>query len=159
MGHEIERKFLVNGDAWRVDATGSSELRQGYLATEPSCTVRVRLADERAFLTIKGIRQGVTRPEFEYAVPADDAAELLELCFGRTVAKTRWRVPVGDHLWEVDEFHGANAPLVLAEIELAAEDEEFVRPDWLGAEVSTDDRYSNSYLSCHPRGEWPEVQR
>ncbi len=159
MGVEIERKFLVNGDAWRVDATTSSELRQGYLATEPSCTVRVRLADERAFLTIKGIRQGVTRPEFEYAVPADDAADLLDLCFGKIVAKTRWRVPVGDHLWEVDEFHGANAPLVLAEIELAAEDEEFVRPDWLGAEVSTDDRYSNSYLSCHPWGEWPEAQR
>ena len=155
MGEEIERKFLVVGETWRDRAASRLDLRQGYLCREPERTVRVRLAGAEAFLTVKGRRRGVTRSEFEYAIPVAEAAVLLDLCAGEPVTKTRWRVPVGDHLWEVDEFHGANAPLVLAEIELSAEDEAFVRPDWLGTEVSTDDRYTNSHLAAHPWGDWP----
>jgi adenylate cyclase len=159
MGVEIERKFLVSDDGWRAAATAQSSYLQGYLAADPVRTVRVRLADGGAYLTIKGERRGISRAEFEYAIPVGDAERLMGLCGDEPVAKTRWRVPVGDHLWEVDEFLGANAPLVVAEVELDAEDEVFQRPDWLGREVSMDHRYSNSYLSAHPWSTWPADER
>jgi adenylate cyclase len=152
MGVEIERKFLVQGDGWKT-STGVL-YRQGYLNRDKNRTVRVRMAGDAAFLTVKGVSVGVTRAEFEYHIPMADAAGLLALCDGPLVEKTRHLVRVGDTLWEVDEFAGDNAGLVVAEVELMAEDQPFARPDWLGAEVTHDARYFNSNLASHPFSCW-----
>lgn len=152
MGCEIERKFLVEGDAWRVQSVDSRRLRQGYLAIEDGVTVRVRCDGEKGFVTIKGATSGISRPEFEYVIPREDAEELLLLCRGRTVEKMRHRIPAGNRTWEVDEFSGANSGLVMAEIELADENEAFERPAWLGHEVSGDARYYNANLALRPMG-------
>jgi adenylate cyclase len=146
---EIERKFLVADDTWR-DGNAGTEIRQGYLARSDRGVVRVRVAGEQAFLTIKGAEVGIRRAEFEYEIPRDDAVALLDLCEGHIIEKTRHRVAHVGHTWEVDVFHAANAGLVLAEIELAREDEAFERPPWLGREVSGEDRYRNSSLSLVP---------
>lgn len=154
MGTEIERKFLVKSDAWKGRAPGVL-YRQGYLARTESSVVRVRLASGKGFLTVKGRTRGLTRPEFEYAIPAADAQAMLEeLCDKPLIEKTRTRIPWGSHVWEVDEFHGANAGLVIAEVELAREDEEPERPDWIGREVSTDPRYFNANLAKTPFTTW-----
>jgi adenylate cyclase len=154
MGHEIERKFLVRGDAWRVDATRCA-YRQGFLSTEPERTVRVRVAGDRAWLTIKGISVGARRDEYEYEIPRDDASRLLDtLCKRPLIEKVRHTLLVGDHSWEVDVFEGDNAGLVVAEVELSAEDEAFERPVWLGDEVTDDPRYFNSNLVGHPYKDW-----
>lgn len=153
MGVEIERKFLVCGDAWRQAGTGQ-RLVQGYLNRDKARTVRVRVAGDAAFLTIKGVSIGATRAEFEYAIPWNDAQALLALCEGPLVDKTRYRIPAGDVVWEVDEFAGDNAGLVVAEVELPSEDAPFARPDWLGEEVTHDARYFNSNLAQHPYGRW-----
>jgi adenylate cyclase len=154
MGHEIERKFLVRGDAYR--ALGTAErYRQGYVRTAGPATVRVRVAGERGFLTIKGPTQGFTRSEFEYAIPRADAEALLDsLCERPQIEKLRWRIPAGAHTWEVDEFLGDNAGLTVAEIELRAEGEPFARPEWLGEEVTADPRYRNSELARRPYRTW-----
>lgn len=152
MAIEIERKFLVVGDAW---CQGPGTLfRQGYLNRDKQRTVRVRIAGEQAFLTIKGVTQGATRAEFKYPVPLDDAAQLLALCDGPTVEKFRRVVLFEGFAWEVDEFLGHNAGLVVAEIELAAEDQVFARPAWVGREVTEDARYYNSSLATHPYCDW-----
>jgi adenylate cyclase len=152
MGTEIERKFLVNGTDWRV---GDGErVRQGYLSRAPERTVRVRVVGDEGFLTIKGANRGIVRAEYEYPIPVADAEALLALCEGPLVEKTRYRVPFGGRLWEVDEFHGENAGLVVAEIELAAADEAPERPPWVGAEVSDDPRYYNASLSRRPFRTW-----
>ena len=153
MAIEIERKFLVVGDAWRQGA--GTLFRQGYLNRDKQRTVRVRIAGEQAFLTIKGVSQGATRAEFEYPVPLDDAAQLLALCDGPTVEKIRRVVQHDGFAWEVDEFLGDNAGLVVAEIELSAEDQVFARPAWVGLEVTEDARYYNSSLATHPYCDWP----
>lgn len=154
MATEIERKFLVQGTPWQGLTTGI-RYRQGYIHTDPPAAVRIRMAGGKARLTIKAARAGLTRAEFEYAIPPEDAAVLLEdLCQGLIIEKTRYELPVGRHVWEVDVFEGANAGLVLAEIELAAEHESFARPPWLGAEVSGDPRYYNAYLTAHPFTTW-----
>lgn len=154
MATEIERKFLVHGDAWRQGAQGVV-YRQGYLSTDPERTVRVRLAGERAFLTIKGKSRGATRLEFEYPIPTLDATHMLdELCRAPLVEKTRYTLRHGNHEWVLDEFHGANAGLLLAEVELASEDEAFALPPWAGAEVTHDPRYYNANLIAHPYREW-----
>ena len=154
MGREIERKFLVTGAAWKDGLRGRS-IRQGYLSLEKSRTVRVRAVEDAAWLTIKGATAGWTRAEYEYPIPVAEACELLDtLCIRPLVAKTRYEVRHGGHLWQVDEFHGANAGLVVAEIELGREDEAFERPPWLGAEVSGDARYFNVNLVNHPFREW-----
>lgn len=154
MGTEIERKFLVNGDAWRQGAEGEL-LRQGYLSNDPTCTVRVRIVGKRAFLTIKGQGRGLVRPEFEYPIPVTDAESLLgTLCRGPLLEKTRFKVQVDAHVWEVDEFHGANQGLIVAEIELGAEDEAFTKPAWVGQEVSDDPRYLNARLVSEPFSTW-----
>lgn len=154
MATEIERKFLLANEQWRVGATGR-RYRQGYLSTEKSRVVRVRTIDRDAFLTIKGATQGVSRLEFEYPIPFEDAEVMLEqLCERPIIDKTRYRIPHGAHVWEVDEFHGVNAGLVVAEIELASEDETFERPEWLGEEVSADPRYFNANLIAHPYRDW-----
>lgn len=156
MGVEIERKFLVGGDAWRTLGE-STLLRQGYLSTDATRTVRVRIDGERAFLTIKGKSVGASRGEWEYPIPVLEAAELLDtLCQQPLVEKVRHRIASGPHTWEVDEFLGANAGLVVAEIELASEDETFAKPDWIGREVTGDARYFNSRLISHPYSEWKD---
>ena len=154
MATEIERKFLVRGDAWKAQGT-SERTRQGYLRTAGSATVRVRVAGERGFLTIKGPTRGMTRSEFEYPIPLADAQALLDtLCERPQIEKLRYRIPAGAHTWEVDEFLGDNAGLVVAEIELGSEDEPFDRPAWLGEEVSADPRYRNAALAQRPHRTW-----
>lgn len=153
MGVEIERKFLVKGEAWR-DAGPVVAMRQGYLGLDPDRTVRVRIAGPEAFLTVKGRARGMTRAEFEYAIPVEDAEQLLALCEGTVIEKTRTRIEAADVVWEVDEFAGDNAGLVTAECELDNEEQEFVRPAWLGEEVTGDHRYGNSNLARNPYGRW-----
>jgi len=154
MGVEIERKFLVTDDAWRALGTPTL-LRQGYLNTDPARTVRVRIEGEQGVLTIKGKNSGATRGEWEYPIPLDEAAELLDtLCPAPLVEKFRTRVTVGSHVWEVDEFLGANQGLLVAEIELAAEDDIFLLPDWVGMEVTGQARYYNSSLIKQPYTTW-----
>jgi CYTH domain-containing protein len=154
MPHEIERKFLVQGESWREGAAGQ-RMRQGYLSLDPERTVRVRISGDQAWLNIKGRTEGVRRLEFEYSIPVDDALALLALCGGAVVDKTRYRVRCGAHTWEVDEFHGDNAGLLVAEIELAHEDEPFEQPPWAGPEVSGEVRYYNASLAQRPFNTWP----
>ena len=155
MALEIERKFLLANEDWRPAATHSETLWQGYLTTNERCSVRVRVAGDLGYLNIKSTTLGVVRHEFEYAVPVAEARELLTLfCDGRSLGKTRYHVPVGAHLWEIDVFEGENAGLIVAEVELSAEDEEFERPSWLGEEVSADPRYYNTSLIAHPYARW-----
>lgn len=154
MGTEIERKFIVVGEGWRAGATGV-RYRQGYLSTESGATVRVRLAGDEAFLTIKGARVGLGRPEFEYPLPHADAEYMLDhLCRKPLIEKYRYRVPHGDLVWEVDEFLAENEGLLIAEVELESEDQPVVLPEWVGPEVSTDARYTNAYLVSHPYNTW-----
>jgi adenylate cyclase len=159
MPTEIERKFLVTGDAWRAEAREATPMRQGYLPGLERASVRVRVAGERAWLNIKSATLRMTRREYEYPIPLAEAEDLLEhLCARPLVEKTRYRVPYGDHLWEVDVFEGDNAGLVVAEIELAAAGEGFARPPWVGEEVSDDPRYYNVSLVDRPYRTWPEAQ-
>jgi CYTH domain-containing protein len=153
MGVEIERKFLVKGSDWKTSA--GTVMGQGYLNRDKNRTVRVRIAGDQAFLTIKGPSVGARRLEFEYAIPTPDALELLQLCEGTPVSKTRHVVSHGDMKWEIDEFHGANEGLVVAEIELDAEDQEFALPGWIDREVTDDPKYFNSNLIEHPFSSWP----
>ncbi|TLD71833.1 CYTH domain-containing protein [Phragmitibacter flavus] len=150
---EIERKFLVASDAWREGASGTM-MKQGYLARDPDRTVRIRIAGENAFVTIKGRRSGLARDEFEYAIPLSDAEELLRLCLPPLIEKTRFIVLHAGNRWEVDEFYGDNAGLIVAELELPSEDAAFEKPSWLGAEVSDDPRYFNSRLAQHQFKDW-----
>jgi adenylate cyclase len=155
MGLEIERKFLVKNASWRDVVEDREPILQGYLADTGRATVRVRTKGDRGFMTIKGATTGVSRAEFEYEIPIEDARVMLEtLSSLPLIDKVRHRVRCGGHLWEVDVFAGENAGLVLAEIELASEDEPFVLPDWVGPEVSDDPRYFNSNLARHPFRRW-----
>jgi CYTH domain-containing protein len=149
---EIERKFLVTGTAWRQP--DAIRFCQGYLNRDKERTVRVRLAGEQAFLTIKGITRGMSRAEFEYAIPVADAEQLLQLCHTPLINKMRHIVLHNGTRWEVDEFLGENAGLVVAEVELEREDQPFDRPDWLGGEVTDDPRYYNSNLASNPYSKW-----
>ena len=154
MGVEIERKFLVSGEGWRTQGEPVL-LRQGYLSSHAERTVRVRIEGERAFLTIKSKNIGAARGEWEYPVPVADAAELLDrLCERPLIEKYRRRIPYSGFVWEVDEFLGENAGLVVAEIELPAEDTQFDKPDWAGEEVTHDLRYLNSRLIKQPYSTW-----
>lgn len=160
MPQEIERKFLVLHDGWRVHADGGTPMSQGYLGSDPSCSIRVRIEGDVAKLNVKSATLGIERTEFEYAIPVGDARQMLaRFCGGHTVDKVRYEVPWGAHVFEIDVFSGANAGLVVAELELARADEDFARPDWLGAEVSHDPRYYNVCLIEHPYREWPEARR
>ena len=144
---EVERKFLVDPSLWANVSKGDGQrFAQGYLSDDPARTVRVRLAQDRAWLTVKGESRGVTRVEFEYEVPPAQAEAMLHLAVS-SLSKTRYRVMLGAHTWDVDEFHGPLAGLVLAEVELDREDEAFERPAWVTREVSGDARYFNSSLA------------
>lgn len=154
MPQEIEHKFLVRLDVWKPAEPGVL-YRQGYLSSAKERVVRVRIAGERAYLTIKGPAQGITRLEFEYALPAADAATMLDLlCEPPLIEKTRYRQTFGGRTWEIDVFHGDNAGLVVAELEVADESEQFEQPPWLGREVSGDPRYFNANLVGNPYKNW-----
>ena len=154
MGIEIERKFLVCGPGWEL-----AEARaycQGYLSRTPERTVRVRIGGDSAYITVKGKSHGASRLEFEYPIPIEDARQMLALCEQPLIEKTRRVIPFAGHDWEVDEFEGANAGLVIAEIELSSEDEAFETPPWIGEEVTSERRYYNSQLSLYPWSDWTE---
>lgn len=154
MALEIERKFLVR-DTGIIDTLPGERLTQGYLSHDKNATVRVRIAGDNAWLTIKGKTEGATRSEFEYAIPVEEAATMLnELCGKGVIDKTRYRLPQGKLCWEIDVFHGDNDGLTVAEIELPSEDTDFDKPAWLGDEVTGEVRYYNSALSTLPYKDW-----
>ncbi len=155
MATEIERKFLVLGDAWR--ASEGTRIWQGYLNRDKNRTVRVRVAGEQAFLTVKGATTGATRAEFEYDIPLADAEQMLSMCDGPVIQKVRRLVQHDGFTWEVDEFFGENAGLVVAEIELQSENQQFFKPSWVGREVTEDARYYNSNLATHPYAAWRDA--
>jgi adenylate cyclase len=164
MPTEIERKFLVKGEAWRSLATGTI-YRQGYLSTKKGCSVRVRLVGEQGYLTIKGLSQGISRAEYEYSIPAEDAQEMLDnLCISEAsregyrpiIEKTRYKIDFAGLIWEVDEFAGENQGLIVAEVELTDEHQVIELPDWIGKEVSDDPRYFNANLVQYPYSQWSE---
>ncbi len=157
MAIEIERKYLVNSMAWKVKADEGTRLLQGYMANTEKVAIRVRIAGEQAWLTLKSASAGIRRLEFEYFLPVADAKQMLqEFCHGQVIHKTRYRLPLNSHIWEIDVFHDANEGLVLAEIELENEQESFALPGWIGQEVSADIRYYNAYLSQNPYSTWPK---
>ncbi|HEY3730938.1 MAG TPA: CYTH domain-containing protein [Steroidobacteraceae bacterium] len=157
MATEIERKFRLTDQRWRSDVARRSHLRQGYIANTALASVRVRVADDRGWLSVKSMTSGMTRDEYEVGIAALDAGEMLErLCQGARIEKWRHIVPYRGEEWEVDEFLGANAGLVIAELELDSEDAPFDRPPWLGPEVTHDERYYNIRLSERPFRDWPE---
>ncbi len=154
MATEIERKFLVQGDDWR--SLGQQQLyRQGYIPSQDKTTVRVRLVDRQGYLTIKGKNTGMTRLEFEYAIPLADAQVMLDLlCRRPLIEKYRYRIPLNGVVWEVDEFLGENQGLIMAEVELESESQEIILPPWIGEEVTQDPRYYNVNLVQNPYGHW-----
>ena len=163
---EIERKFLVTGDSWRTAAHKVVPMAQGYLndlkamdTGAMNASVRVRIQGDEAYLNLKSRELGHTRQEFDYAIPVDDARGLLALSVGGLVDKRRHYVTVDGHLWEVDEFLGDNAGLVVAEIELTSADEAFTKPEWAGAEVTASPRYYNLALATRPFQQWTEAER
>lgn len=153
---EIERKFLVNSDAYREEASSVITMTQGYLNSDPERSVRIRLTDKAGFITVKGKsnKSGLSRFEWEKEIPKTDAEALLKLCEKTIISKTRYEVTVGTHLFEVDEFMGDNKGLVMAEVELGSEDEIFSKPEWLGEEVTGTAKYYNSNLSNSPVCDW-----
>lgn len=156
MAIEIERKFLVRDDSYKHESFSSSHIRQGYLCSERGKTIRVRIRDEQAYLTIKGpsVDGGLSRYEFEYEIPLDDAEKLMTLCEPGIIDKRRWLVKSGDHVFEVDEFFGDNEGLVMAEVELRTANEEPKMPHFIGQEVTGDRRYYNSQLRRNPYRLW-----
>jgi adenylate cyclase len=154
MATEIERKFLVRDESWRQLGKGS-HFRQGYLCTEPGRSVRVRVAGDKGFLTIKGKTVKATRTEYEYVIPQPDADAMLEeLCERPLIEKTRYRIDHEGLVWEVDEFEGENAGLVVAEVELLSENQDIALPSWIGEEVTADPRYYNASLIANPFSRW-----
>lgn len=156
MKQEIERKFLIINDSWRKDTTGT-HYYQGYITTDETKSVRIRIAGEKGFITIKGKsdKDSISRPEFEYEIPKKEAEFLLEnFCLPGKIRKIRYEKKIGDHIWEIDEFLEENEGLIVAEIELDSEDEYFEKPEWIGEEVSYDKKYTNGALSRNPYKNW-----
>ncbi len=158
MGYEIERKFLVIGD-YKSKSYDSYRIKQGYLSLSDVSVVRIRLKGDKAYITVKSalVEGGLKRHEWEYEIPVIDAEEMLELCKTGVIDKTRYLIKAGNHIFEVDEFYGENEGLLIAEVELGDEDETFDKPDWLGAEVTGNARYYNSFLSIHPFKSWDNL--
>ena len=160
MATEIERKFLVVGEAWRAAAHERIAMRQGYLTREGQCSVRVRVTADEARLNLKAAVVGTSRLEYDWPIARAEAEEILDqLCLRPLIEKVRHHVTVGGRLWEVDEFQGENAGLVVAEIELGAADEAFERPTWLGREVTAEQRYYNQALALRPFAAWSAMER
>lgn len=156
MAIEIERKFLVNGDQWRSLASGIT-YRQGYICTKKEGVVRVRIVGDRGYLTIKGLSVGNSRAEFEYPIPVSDAQTMLEtMCERPLIEKSRYIIKHGELIWEVDEFFGENAGLIIAEVELSTEHQVIELPEWVGIEVSHDARYFNANLIKYPFCQWTD---
>ena len=154
MAQEIERKFLVKGESWKALAQGTT-YRQGYLNSVKERTVRIRTVGDKAFLTIKGLTVGATRTEYEYEIPMADCNAMLDALAERPlIEKKRYKVDFGGLTWEIDEFFGENAGLIVAEVELKTEDQAFKKPDWIGEEVTRDPRYFNANLIKHPYSKW-----
>jgi adenylate cyclase len=154
MAFEIERKFLINDDSWNMDSDNGTLLRQGYLNSKAERTVRVRISGNKGILTIKGKNENLTRKEFEYQIPLDEAMNLLQLCEKPIIEKTRYLIIKDKHTWEIDVFEGENKGLIVAEIELTSEQETFEIPSWLGKEVSFETKYYNSSLIANPYSKW-----
>lgn len=159
MPREIEHKFLLKTDAWRAQAQRSRRMTQGYLATGGRVSVRIRIAGDDAWLNMKTGRIAASRQEYEYAIPVDEARELLALADGPLIDKTRHYVERDGMTWEIDEFHGDNAGLIVAELELTHEGQPFARPDWIGKDVTQLARYYNVSLVRHPYRSWTEAER
>ena len=153
---EIERKFLVKSDAYKAHAERASHIIQGFLNTDPERTLRIRIQNNKGILTVKGLssEDGLKRFEWEKEISKKEAKALLEFCEYSVIEKVRYDVLVGKHTFEVDEFHGDNEGLVIAEIELEHEDESYIKPDWLGEEVTGNSKYYNSQLSQRPFKSW-----
>ena len=151
---EIERKFLVKNQDWEKLIVEKHSIQQGYLNTDKSCNVRVRIMNTMAFLTIKGKRVNTVRPEFEYEIPLNDAESILKLSKNSIIKKTRYTVNHKGQIWEIDQFEGDNQGLVIAEIELKQKDEAISLPNWIGTEISNDDRFYNLSLSVNPFKNW-----
>jgi adenylate cyclase len=155
MALEIERKYLIDHKKWsKVDKPAGKLYRQGYLLTDKNKTIRVRITDSDAYLTIKGKTDGATRDEFEYKIPVADARQLLDTFSESELSKTRYEIHDKNNLWEVDVFHDANEGLIVAEIELKSQDQEFDLPDWVTEEVTNDPKYYNSNLTLLPFKKW-----
>mgnify|MGYP005849342259 CR=1 FL=1 len=155
MPTEIERKFLVKGEAWRSLSPTGTVYRQGYIPTQNRTTVRVRLVGEQGYITLKGLSKGISRAEYEYPIPAQDAREMLNtFCDRPLIEKTRYKLEFAGLIWEVDEFAGENQGLILAEVELTDENQIVELPDWIGKDVSDDPRYYNANLVQHPYSQW-----
>ena len=153
---EIERKFLVKSDNYKLNAINKNNIVQGYISTVPERTVRIRIKNNNGFVTIKGIsnNSGMSRFEWEKEIPVVEAIQLLNLCEKEKIEKIRYEVKSGTHLFEIDEFYGVNQGLVIAEIELSSETEVFEKPEWLGIEVTNNEKYYNAYLSKNPFKNW-----
>lgn len=158
MAQEIERKFLLSDVNWRPDVAGERYI-QAYLCESESLVARVRLIEDRALLTLKSNSAGMRRSEFEYSIPVADGQQLVGLCTGSAIIKTRYKLTIEGKLWEVDVFDGDNSGLVVAEIELEAEAETFARPGWLGKEVTEDPKYYNKNLSARPYSDWTAEEK
>ncbi len=157
MGLEIERKYLIDHTKWQqIDKPAGQLYRQGYLLTNPEKTIRVRLTETTGFLTIKGLSVGATRPEYEYEIPLQDAKELLDNFSISELQKIRYKIFYNNKIWEVDEFLGDNLGLIIAEIELTGEEEQFDIPDWIDKEVTGEEKYYNSNLTVEPYKNWGE---
>ncbi|MPM07537.1 Inorganic triphosphatase [bioreactor metagenome] len=156
MAQEIERKFLVKSEDFKKEASKETRITQGYLSSVPERTVRVRIKGNRGFITVKGVgsASGASRFEWEMEIPVNEVEDLLKICEPGVIDKTRYEIKAGKHTFEVDEFYGDNNGLVVAEVELDSESELFVKPDWLGEEVTGDTRYYNSMLMKSPYTKW-----
>ena len=160
MAQEIERKFLVKDDSWRATAGAGKPYLQGYLSLDRERVVRIRVKDDRGFLTIKGLRKGISAAEYEYPIPAAEAEEMLQkLCLRPLIEKLRYEVSHGGLLWEIDEFLGDNKGLMIAEVELSSEEQQVILPPWAGPEVSNDQRYANASLVQSPFSTWEGNER
>jgi adenylate cyclase len=159
MATETERKFLLSNSGWRDKVFAKKEMAQGYLTTNPERTVRVRISNQKGYITIKGKTQGNTRPEFEYAIPVADAEQLIKLCEKPLIVKTRHLVRWAGKVWEIDEFHGVNKGLIVVEVELTNPDEHIDLPAWAGQEVSHLRRYFNASLIHYPYSHWSDEEK
>lgn len=154
MATEIERKYLLKNDSWKQEVSSKNNIVQGYLSSKPERTVRIRITNNKGFVTIKSKNIGSLRKEFEYEIPIEDAKELILLCEKPIIQKTRYLVEHYSHIWEIDIFEGENQGLEVAEIELSQENEEFSIPDWIGQEVTNESKYYNSQLIINPFMNW-----
>ena len=156
MAQEIERKFLIKDDAFKAESVNQTKIIQGFLSTVPERTVRIRIQGDKGFLTVKGIgnKSGASRYEFEKEISIGDAQDLMAICEPGVIEKTRYNVKSGEHTFEIDEFYGDNDGLIVAEVELASEDEVFEKPEWLGVEVTGIVKYYNAMLMKNPYNKW-----